>query len=210
MRCPCCSSSPKPRSDRAPRPRRPQRRRPVGRARRRDARLDRGGVGGRRPEVRALLARRADGVVGPRSSRALRSLRRGAGRRSRGMMPDTPAPLAGGQESVPPIEAAAPRAFARPAEWLLILAVVAVDQLTKEVDPPRAAALERSHPGDPGAARSDARSEHRGGVRPDERRRLSLQAVRHDRHRRRGAGGDRRLRHAARLSSSGRRGRAWR
>jgi signal peptidase II len=49
------------------------------------------------------------------------------------MMPDTPAPLASGQESVPPIEAAAPRAFARPAEWLLILAVVTIDQLTKEV-----------------------------------------------------------------------------
>ncbi len=49
------------------------------------------------------------------------------------MMPDAPAPVTGGQESVPPIEAAAPRAFARPGEWLLILAVVAVDQLTKEV-----------------------------------------------------------------------------
>ena len=52
------------------------------------------------------------------------------------MMPDTPAPVAGGapgQDSVPPIDAVAPRAFARPAEWLLILAVVALDQLTKEV-----------------------------------------------------------------------------
>jgi signal peptidase II len=53
------------------------------------------------------------------------------------MMPDAPAPLAGDQETVPPIEAAAaqpaPRAFARPAEWLIIVAVVLVDQLTKEL-----------------------------------------------------------------------------
>ncbi len=52
------------------------------------------------------------------------------------MMPDAPAPLAGGQETVPPIEAAAhpaPGAFARPAEWLIIVAVVLVDQLTKEL-----------------------------------------------------------------------------
>jgi len=49
------------------------------------------------------------------------------------MMPDTPAPLAGSQESVAPIEAVTPRAFARPAEWLIILVVVAVDQLTKEL-----------------------------------------------------------------------------
>jgi signal peptidase II len=48
------------------------------------------------------------------------------------MMPDTPAPVTDGQESVPPIEAAAPRAFARPGEWLLILAVVTLDQITKE------------------------------------------------------------------------------
>lgn len=48
------------------------------------------------------------------------------------MMPDTPAPLTGSQDPVP-LEAAAPRAFARPAEWLLILIVVAIDQLSKEV-----------------------------------------------------------------------------
>ena len=49
------------------------------------------------------------------------------------MMPDAPAPLAGGQESVTPVDAAVPRAYARPSEWLLILTVVAIDQLTKEV-----------------------------------------------------------------------------
>jgi signal peptidase II len=48
------------------------------------------------------------------------------------MMPDTPAPLTGSQDPVP-LDAAAPRAFARPAEWLLILIVVSIDQLTKEV-----------------------------------------------------------------------------
>ncbi len=49
------------------------------------------------------------------------------------MMPDAPAPVAGSQESLPPVEAAAPQAFARPAEWIIILAVLSIDQLTKEL-----------------------------------------------------------------------------
>ena len=49
------------------------------------------------------------------------------------MMPDAPAPVTGGPETVPPVEAAAPQAFARPAEWLIILAVVSIDQITKEL-----------------------------------------------------------------------------
>jgi signal peptidase II len=49
------------------------------------------------------------------------------------MMPDAPAPVAEAPAPVPPVEAAAPRAFARPAEWIIILAVVSIDQISKEL-----------------------------------------------------------------------------
>jgi signal peptidase II len=49
------------------------------------------------------------------------------------MMPDAPAPVAEAPATVPPVEAAAPRAFARPAEWIIMLAVVSIDQISKEL-----------------------------------------------------------------------------
>jgi signal peptidase II len=49
------------------------------------------------------------------------------------MMPETPAPVAGGEGSAPPVETAAPQAFARPIEWIIILVVVSIDQITKEL-----------------------------------------------------------------------------
>jgi signal peptidase II len=49
------------------------------------------------------------------------------------MMPDAPLPSVEGQDAAPPIEAIAPRTYARPVEIVLIAAIVAVDQITKEL-----------------------------------------------------------------------------
>jgi signal peptidase II len=48
-------------------------------------------------------------------------------------MSDLPAPSIEGQDSAPPVDAAAPRSYARPVEVALILGVVSVDQISKEL-----------------------------------------------------------------------------
>jgi signal peptidase II len=49
------------------------------------------------------------------------------------MMPDTPAPVLEGENTVSAIEAIGPRSYARPVEVALILAVISLDQITKEL-----------------------------------------------------------------------------
>ena len=164
-----------------------------------------------RRQVRALLAHGRRDLVEPRDRWPVRSLRR-RGRRIAGRMTDEPD---GDRRTARPggADAAGRRAggrdraarYARPVEIVTILSVAgarSADQADRPADAAAARHRRRSSRG----CSTHARAEHRRGVRPAQRRGVSLQAGGDDRDRRHRPGRHRRLRDAARASTSGWRG----